>query len=305
MPALDVAIADVARGQHGCFNRRQLRAAGATSRQIEHRLATGEWIQLERAVYAIASSPETFEQLLMAAALGRTRAIVSGAAAAALHGLPGFRRAWPELSVPQSGSARSELATVHRRSDFTAIAATAVDGIPVATVAETLFDISFRSSATRLQRAMDHALVTDATSVAELHDVLERIEGSRLKGTVAFREAVIELDGAYVPTQSETERMLFAALDDPRVPPIERQARLSWWEELPHRVDAYIADWMLILEADSRTYHTKREDFESDRRRDNLAAAHGYRVMRFTYAMLRDHPDQVLDLVLRAGRVRL
>lgn len=238
----------------------------------------------------------------MGSVLGRNRAIASGATAAALHDLPGFRQGWPELSVPHTGSARSELATVHRRVDFTAIATTVVDGIPVSTVAETLFDIALRAHPARLRRAIDHALVKDLTTVAELHDVLDRIDGSRLKGTVAFREAVVDLDGSYVPTQSETEQLLAAALDDPRVPPIERQAHLSWWDELPHRVDAVIMDWRLILEADGRTYHTKREDFERDRQRDNLAAAHGYRVMRFTYAMLRDDPGRVLEMVLRAGR---
>lgn len=301
MATLDIVIAETARGQHGCFNRRQLEALGATPRRIDHRLATGEWISLERGVYALATSPATWKRLVMAAVLGRTRAIASGATAAALHGLPGFRPGRPELSIPASGSARSELAAVHRRVDYTTIDTTLVDGIPAATVAETLFDISFRSYPARLQRAMDHALVKKLVTVSDLQDVLDRITGSRLKGTVAFREAVVGLSGGYVPTESETEHLLSAALDDPRIPSIERQARLSWWDELPHRVDAVIESWRLVLEADGRTYHTKREDFERDRERDNLAAAHGYRVMRFTYAMLRDDPDRVLETVLRAG----
>jgi very-short-patch-repair endonuclease len=302
---LDTALAPLAQRQHGCFNHRQIVELGATNRQISRRLTAGMWVALERTVYALASSQSTWRRQVMAAVLGRSEAIASGRTAAALHGLPGFRPGIPEISIPGTSSPSSGLAIVHRRADYAIIGTTAVDGIPVTAVAETLFDISHRTWPRRLQRAIDHALVTELTTVDELSAVLDRIAGSRLKGTVAFREAIRDLADAYVPTQSETESLLFAALDDSRVPPIDRQVRLDWWEERPHRVDAYIVAWRLILEADGRTYHTKREDFERDRERDNLAAAYGYRVMRFTYAMLRDDPQRVLETVLRAGRAYL
>ncbi len=73
---------------------------------------------------------------------------------------------------------------------------------------------------------------------------------------------------------------------------------------MPHRVDAVIPEWRLILEADGRAFHTKRADFERDRQRDNLAAAHGYRVMRFTYRALTKDPAGVLQLVFNAGQHR-
>ncbi len=81
-------------------------------------------------------------------------------------------------------------------------------------------------------------------------------------------------------------------------------SRSAWWPALPHRVDAVIPEWRLILEADGRAFHTKRADFERDRQRDNLAAAQGYRVMRFTYRALTKDPAGVLQLVLNAGQHR-
>jgi very-short-patch-repair endonuclease len=302
---LDILIAPLARDQHGCFNHDQVTDLGATKRQISRRIRSGLWMNLDRGVYALTASPPTWRRQVMAATLSRSQAIASGPTAAVLHGLPGFRPGRPELTIPALRSHNSSLATIHRRADYQGISSTTVDRIPVAAVAEALFDISYRTWPRRLQRAIDHALVTELTTIDELHAVLDRIAGSRLKGTVAFREAIRDLGDAYVPTQSETESLLFAALDDPRVPPIDRQVRLSWWEELPHRIDAFVGDWNLILEADGRAYHTKREDFERDRERDNLAAALGYRVMRFTYAMLRDDPERVLQMVLRASRVNL
>ena len=105
-----------------------------------------------------------------------------------------------------------------------------------------------------------------------------------------------------MPSQSDLEHLLFSVLDGKGLPPIDRQVSLPWWERLPHRVDAAIHEWRLVLEADGRAFHTKREDFERDRQRDNLAAAHGYRVMRFTWRMLTGRPEEVLRLVREAGR---
>jgi very-short-patch-repair endonuclease len=301
VPNLDLAVSVIARPQYGTFSHRQVMDAGGTDRQVAHRLETGEWIALDRGVYALASAPATWRRQVMAAVLSKNRAIVTGSAAGVLHEIPGCRPGRPEISVPHSGSAKSALAVVRRRSDFTAIGRARIGRLTAASVAETLFDLSRTMSPITLEGSLDDCLVRSAVTPDELRAVLDRIDGSRLKGTKAFREALQELSNSYVPTESELERMLFRAINDPRVPSVERQARLPWWPILPHRVDAVIRAWRLILEADGRDYHTKRKDFERDRQRDNLAVAHGYRVMRFTYRALSTDPEEVLRLVLGAG----
>ncbi len=304
MSDLDRAISLLARTQHGVFNHRQVVGSGGTKRQAFYRLSSGDWLSLDRGVYALASAPATWRRQLMAAVLSKNRAIVTGSSAGALHSIPGCRLGRPEITVPYSGSAASSVAVVRRRSDFTAIQRVTIDRIPTATVAETLFDLSNRLPRLALEGAVDDCLVRSAVSVGDLQVVLERISGSRLKGTKAFRETIAGLTDDYVPTESELERMLLRAIDDPRVANVNRQARLAWWPALPHRVDAVIPEWWLILEADGRAFHTKRADFERDRQRDNLAAAHGYRVMRFTYRALTKDPAGVLQLVLNAGQHR-
>ena len=240
----------------------------------------------------------------MAAILSKDSAIASGITAGALHNIPSCQRVRPEITIPVTASPGSPLAVVRRRSDFDEIAKVLVSAIPTAAVAETLFDLARRMAVPQLEGAVDDCLVRNAVSTDELHSALDRVTGSRLAGTKAFRECLKGIDREYVPTESELERMLFRALDDPRLPQVDRQARLSWWPILPHRVDAVIEDWQLILEADGRTFHTKRSDFEQDRERDNLAVAHGYRVMRFTYRAINSDPDAVLRLVLEAGAHR-
>ncbi len=301
MPDLDLALSAFARAQYGTFNRRQVLAAGGSERQVAHRLESGQWIALDSGVYALSSAPAIWRRQVMAAVLSKSRAIVSGISAGVLHDIPGCRPGRVEISVPRSGGTRSAIATVRRRSDFDGIRKVRVGRIPVTSVAETLLDLSRVLTPVQLEGAVDECLVRRAVDLPDLRAVRERVSASRVQGTRAFREVLADLTAEYVPTESELERMLLRAIDDPRVPPAERQARLSWWPVLLHRVDAVIEEWRLILEADGRTYHTKRADFERDRQRDNLAVAHGYRVMRFTYRALRNDPGGVLELVLHAG----
>lgn len=300
---LDRRIALIAGSQHGAFNHRQAAAAGASRDQIKRRLESGEWTALDRGTYGLESSAATWHREVIAAVLSKNRAFASGFTAGRLHRLPDCWNSTPEITIPFTGSARSAIARVRRRSDFTAIEVTMVDGIPVSSVPETVFDLARVMRPGRLRRVIDHALALDHATVDDLRGVLTRVEGSRLKGTVAFRESIAELSDDYVPSQTALERLLFDALEGHGLPPIDRQVSMPWWDRLPHRVDAVIHDWRLILEADGRAYHTKRDDFERDRERDNLAVAHGYRVMRFTWRMLTDGPEQVLRLVREAGRV--
>ena len=298
---IDRMLAVLANRQHGVFSHQQAVAAGATHGQIDYRRASGAWIVLDRAVYALDSSPPTWHRQVMAAVLSKNRARASGVTAGVLHGMPHCRKEGPEITVPASGSAASALATVRRRSDFKTLKLVLIDRIPTTDAPTTLFDLASRLRPEWLQRTIDDSLVRGKVTADELHTVLTAYDGCRLSGTVAFREAVEEISDDYVPSESVLEVALMGVLGDPRIPLVNAQAKLSWWHELPHRVDTYIPAWSLIVEADGRTYHTKRSDFENDRRRDNLAVAHGYRVLRFTYRMLTEEPAEALRIILKAG----
>jgi len=59
-----------------------------------------------------------------------------------------------------------------------------------------------------------------------------------------------------------------------------------------------------VIEADGRNWHTRRADFENDRRRDNALAVRGIQVLRFTYTMLVSQPDRCLEQIVATCRVR-
>lgn len=75
---------------------------------------------------------------------------------------------------------------------------------------------------------------------------------------------------------------------------------------IPHRQQVSIAtvgriDFLigsrLVVEIDGAQFHTSREQFEEDRRRDAQLSRLGYRVLRFSYTQVSDRWDEVLAAI--------
>jgi very-short-patch-repair endonuclease len=56
----------------------------------------------------------------------------------------------------------------------------------------------------------------------------------------------------------------------------------------------------LVIEIDGREFHSDPEVFETDRRRQNLFVLNGWRVLRLTWRMIQDEPDQLIAMVREA-----
>ena len=56
----------------------------------------------------------------------------------------------------------------------------------------------------------------------------------------------------------------------------------------------------LLIEVDGRKFHSEEEVFESDRWRQNLLILDGWCVLRFTWRMLEERPDEVVAIIRRA-----
>jgi very-short-patch-repair endonuclease len=84
-----------------------------------------------------------------------------------------------------------------------------------------------------------------------------------------------------------------------------RTARIKGWQpNLPvlingqvFYVDIGFKQQKLAIEIDGRLHERAEDLFESDRWRQNALVAGGWRVLRFTWAMLRDYPDIFLSAV--------
>jgi len=298
----DRRLDEYAARQFGVFSLSQARSAGITDRMVDRRIESGAWIRMASGVYALASSPPSWERQLAAAVLGRPEAIVAGRSAAHLHGLDGFGQGRPVVMVPIDGNARSPIAKVIRSRYFPHIEKVRLRGFVVAGPAETLITLAGEMGRPRLEALVDDGLASGLFDAEGLRSVIESRPG--LRGIPVLRRLADErLSDAYQPPTTELERLLYNLLGRPGVPPVTRQFPFPI-EVIPMTVDAYIPGWRLIVEADGRRWHTRKADFERDRLRDNLATSRGIAVLRFSYKMLTRDPDQCLLTILETGKMR-
>lgn len=297
----DRAIGALARRQHGAFHMRQAHERGGTSDMLATRVRHGAYVKLDARVLAIASHPPTWQRQYKAAELSVPGSALAARSASLVHDLTGSRVLRPALVAPPSANRRSRLADVRRSVDIEAVM---VSGLRVTSIRSTLFDLLEYVTVSEAERAMDDALAAGLTSVEDLVVVADAAARSRRPHVGTWRALVQERTAAgWQPTESELERHLEAILRAlPGHVEIRRQDTPRWWKPKCHRVDAYLPGWKLIIEADGRRWHTRVADFDRDRWRDNLAVVNGHRVLRFTHTHLSRQPDQVLTMVLDAGR---
>jgi predicted transcriptional regulator of viral defense system len=139
----DEVLRTLAARQHGVVARRQLLAAGLTSKMIERRAAGRQLVALHRGVYAVGHDRLRREGWWMAAVLAAgPGARLSHRDAAALHGFrpPGDHVRW-EVTTPGRASSTRTI-RVYGTVALDAEDVTSVDGIPVTSVARTLVDLA-------------------------------------------------------------------------------------------------------------------------------------------------------------------
>lgn len=300
----EVCVDLLAARQRGVIGRSQALTCGMSGHQIRRRLESGEWWALDANAFALRSSTPTWERRMHAAIVSRPIALAAGRSAGYLHGFPGFRPGKPEILVPFRGNARSPLARVIRSRHFDRIATVTVDGFHCTSIAETVLTLSLRESPATLERVVDDRIAAGVLRIPDFDPILERLLDARQRGLPTLRRIVAERDSdAYQPPTTELERLLYDLLDREELPEYSRQLPIEYETERAI-VDAYVPEWRMIVEGDGRRWHTRKADFERDRRRDNAAAAAGLVVIRFSYHMLLNDPDGCLQTLLGAGRFR-
>jgi very-short-patch-repair endonuclease len=142
--------------------------------------------------------------------------------------------------------------------------------------------------------AIDQALRTRATTLEHLHRAME-LTTARV-GNRTRRQLL--LDSRAEPW-SAAERSFHRLL---------RAAGISGWRanrpvvlrDLTFYVDVIFRQLRLVIEIDGRLYHTGAEVFETDRWRQNLLVLNGWYVLRFTWTMIEERPEEVLAMVREA-----
>jgi hypothetical protein len=166
-----------------------------------------------------------------------------------------------------------------------------VAGIPVTSLARTLFDLGEVVDEGQLRRSFEEADRLHLLRVPELEAVCARCPGRR-----ALRPIRLLIDEARLPetTRSPLEDDVLALCREYDLP-----APVTNVDVLEHEVDAFWPRERLIVEADSVAFHSHRAAFERDRARDAARQAEGYRVVRLTHRRIEREPAKIADELRR------
>jgi very-short-patch-repair endonuclease len=298
-PPLDEAIARVAARQHGVISRDQLRAMGLSDGGIAGRIRRGTLHRLHLGVYAVGHTVLGAHGRWLGAVLAcGDEAVLSHAAAAALWGLRPSAAMIVDVTVPGSGGRRRKPGIrIHRARSLDG-QTTTKDGIPVTTAGRTILDLAAILDHRGIERLLDRA--ENARLGGDLPlDALARAHAGH-RGASKLLTTLNHHQPGTTLTKSELE---------------ERFLHLCRAAGLPkptvnHHVELLEADFVfkahgVLVETDSWQHHKSRDAFESDRRRDAIHAAAGWRTLRFTHRQIVDEPATVqraLETALARGQ---
>lgn len=247
-------------------------------------MAAGEIEAVLPGIYALAGHRELFEIRVRALRKYDPDAILMGKAAARLS-------YWPELAVGDV-----QAITKHRRADqrgFTFARRQLPDDligevggqrltVPALTALDLCLDLD--------GAGIDEVLRRGRATLADLWLAMELIPGQ--PGNERRRQFLQE---SSEEPWSEAERLLHRLL---------REAGITGWRgNAPLMIDGdrYFVDVLfrrekLVIEVDGRPFHGAAR-FDEDRWRQNILVIAGWRVLRFTWQMLEQHPDEVIKMV--------
>lgn len=297
---IEEAIRRLAAPQHGVVTRRQLLRAGLTPHQVKRRAATGRLRRLHRGVYLAGSALSPHARKMAAALACGPGAVVSHRSAAELWGLlsPRGKRPPVDVTFPRIQRCRRRGVRSFRVRELPATDVTRVEGLPVTTVSRTIRDLAARAARPDRHSTADPRDVEQALARAVRRDLvdpsrlLETIEGSPKRAGAPLLRSLLRKPSGPAFTRSTAEDFLLDLLERGGLPDPETNTKV-----VGHNVDAVFWAEKLVVEVDGFRFHSSRNRFEEDRRRDQELAAAGFRVLRVTWRQLTEEPHATLVLI--------
>lgn len=283
-------MAELAQRQHGVVAREQLVAFGMSRRAIVGRLEHGQLHEVFRGVYVVGVRRISRRGRWMAAVLAAGEgAVLSHRSAARLWQLLPPAGEWADVTCPPGRVVRRKGIVSHEspmRDDEWEV----VDGIPVTAPFRTIFDLAAVVGERELERGWHEALAREMRAKVSLPMLLERYPGRR--GARCLRALLASKEPETI-TRNDFEEAFLALVDAYGLPRPRMNAALALRGRF-FEIDALWERERVALELDSRGVHGTPKKFESDRQRDRILVAEGWRTMRVTWRQLRDEPEAIV-----------
>lgn len=282
-PSIERVIAHTAAKQQRNLTRRQLLALGLAADAIDYRVKIGRLFRSYPGVYTVGAPPVTPHEHAMGAVLAcGDRAALSHGSALALWGI--WRRWDRPFEVTITADRRPQGVRVHRVRHLDRRDVTRHFGIPVTTLARTLLDQAPRMTPKSLTRAINTGRQNGHVHLDGLADVVGRYPShpgaAKLKSVLGLC--------AEKPTRSgfEDDFLDFCRRFGLPTP-------LTNTVVAGHEVDALFPAERVIVELDSWPFHSSRNSFEGDRRRDTDTLIVDHVTVRLTDERFDGEPEEV------------
>lgn len=227
-------------------------------------------------------------------------ALLSHRSAAHLWGLTLPKGGWVDVSQTARRARREGI--VSHRASIPEDEREVVDAIPVTSPFRTVFDLAAVVKLRELERVWHEAEVRGLRDRVSLPLLLERYP--RRRGARNLR-VLLEGSEPVGLTRNDFEEAFLALVDASGVRRPRMNADLAVRGRF-FEIDAMWERERVAVELDGHAVHGTRKRFESDRQRDRILVAEGWRTMRVTWRALRKEPEAIaadLKTLLRQGSV--
>ena len=305
-----LAVAEPARRRLGIFTTADLTAARVGESEVRTAVRAGTWVRLRTGVFVTARDLAEVERtgrrpgldaLAVTTSLGRPSAVLSGATAAWMWGLPRPRTAEPVVELTDPDHWRRGRGWRMTRAVLPEDEVTVRGAYRVTTAARTLVDVARSWPEVHSVAAVDAALLRGLTTHEQLEQVLDR--QAFVPGIPRAVRAVALADGRAESWLETYGRLTFAALG---LPPFVPQVELWVDGQLLKVVDGWYPEAAVAVEFDGQVKYrrpafgrTPEEQLWREKRTEDLLRSLGVRFVRLAAADLGDQRPTVVTTVHR------
>lgn len=266
--------------QYGAISRAQAFSCGLSQREIEGRVARGEWLCVHPGVYRSASVQPSYEQTVMGAYLwAGAGAVVSHRSAGALLGLRGVSTSAIDLTRT-SGKHAPAGVTVHVTRNLPGRDTARLGSFVITRVARTIIDLAAVVDEETLENALDGALTQGRATLPQLADRLDELGSRGRPGARALRALLKERIDGMRPTESALEVKFRRLAKQAGLPRPVAQYKVALPDGRVARIDFAWPDLLIGVECDGWEDHSAKQAWEHDIDRANQLATLGWRLVR-------------------------
>ncbi|HEY2055048.1 MAG TPA: DUF559 domain-containing protein [Solirubrobacterales bacterium] len=171
-------------------------------------------------------------------------------------------------------------------------------GIPVTSVARTMFDLAGMLKEREVERAWNEMEVREYRTRLSVPDLIRRYPGR--KGTLLLARLADRKTLPVGITRNELEEAFLTLIDRFDLPRPRMNAHLAIRDRF-YEVDCLWEDRKVAIELDGGGAHGTMRAFQEDRERDRILAAERYTTARLTWHQITKIPSEVaadLHLIL-------